>query len=100
MGDTSRRDRGNASYTSRQIINEFLLCLARVVEDQKVQQLKSSCFYMYSLLIDESTDVAVLKQLRVAIQCVLPSGVLETMIQDNCDLQDGTASIIEHTLYM
>ena len=61
-----------------------------------MQQLKSSLFY--SLLIDESTDVAVLKQLVVVARCILPSGAVETMFLDICDIQDGTASTIEHIL--
>ena len=85
-----------ATYTSRQIIGEFLQCLAMVIEKEKVQQLKSSHFY--SLLIDESTDVAILKQLVVVARCVLPSGVVETMFLDICDVQDGTASTIEQSL--
>ena len=81
---------GNATYTSRQIIGEFLQCLAMVIEKEKVQQLKSSHFY--SLLTDESTDVAVLKQLVVVARCVLPSGVVETMFLDICDIQDALLS--------
>ena len=89
---------GNASYTSRQIIGEFLQCLATVVETEKMQQLKSSPFY--SLMTDESTDVAVLKQLVVVARCILPSGVVETMFLDICDIQDGTAGTIEQSLLL
>ena len=75
---------------------EFLKLLAMVVEKKKVQQLKSSPFY--SLLTDESTDAAVLTQLVVVARCALPSGAVETMFLDICDIQDGRANTIEHNL--
>ena len=67
-----------------------------MVVEKKVQQMKSSP--LYSLLTDESTDVAVLTQLVVVARCALPSGADETMFLDICDIQDGTASTIEHNL--
>ena len=52
---------GNATYTSHQIIEEFIQCLASVTEDEKLSRLRSSPFY--SLMIEESTDTSVLSQL-------------------------------------
>ena len=88
----------NASYTSRQIIGEFLQCLSRVVKKEQMLQLNSSPFY--SLMTDESTDVAVMKQLVAVARCILPSGVVKTMFLDITDLQDGTASTIEQSLLL
>ena len=48
----------NARYRSHAIIGEFLKVLATVIEEQLSHVIKSS---FYSLLTDESTDIAVKK---------------------------------------
>ena len=51
----------NAQYSSEQTIAELLQCLSLVIEERIQSDLQSSEFF--SLMTDESTDIAVLKQL-------------------------------------
>ena len=51
----------NAKYTSPQIVAEFLGIMNDLVEEDVLVNLKASSFY--SLMVDESTDVSILKQL-------------------------------------
>ena len=59
----------NAKYKRQRIIQEFLEVLARQIEDKQLQELKSSMFY--SLMIDESTDVAVLSEMVIVYMLVM-----------------------------
>ena len=88
----------NASYTSRQVIGEFLQCLGKVIEKDNIGMLRASPYF--SLMIDESTDVAVLKQLVVVARCTLPSGDVKTMFLDISDVPDGRAATIESALLL
>lgn len=49
----------NARYRSQAIIAEFVKVLSTVIEEDQLACLKQSSFY--SLLTDESTDIAVKK---------------------------------------
>ena len=51
----------NAKYTSPQIVAELLEILNDLVEEALLQDIKASSFY--SLMVDESTNVSVQKQL-------------------------------------
>ena len=51
----------NAQYTSEQIISELLSCLSLVIEQQILSYMQSSD--RFALMTDESTDIAILKQL-------------------------------------
>ena len=59
----------NATYTSHQILTEFIEIMSDFVEESVLCDMKSG---FYSLMVDESTDVSVLKQLvlygRVVIE--------------------------------
>jgi hypothetical protein len=52
---------GNAQYTSERIVQELVGILAQQIEHAQLQALSNSRFY--GLMIDESTDISVLKQL-------------------------------------
>ena len=65
----------NATYTSKRIVAEYLLCLSPVIESEKLDNLKCSPFF--SLMTDESTDISVLKQLVIVAKCILPSRKLK-----------------------
>ena len=51
----------NAQYTSEQIVSELLQSLSIVIDEQILSDMQSSEYF--SLMTDESTDIAVLKQL-------------------------------------
>ena len=53
----------NASYTSEEIIQEFIAIILQVTEEDTLKELKGSP--TFSLMVDESTDISVLKQLVI-----------------------------------
>ena len=63
----------NAHYTSEQTIRELLQCLPSVVEEQILEDIRSSDFF--ALMTDESTDIAILKQLVLVARYVTKTGV-------------------------
>ena len=52
---------GNAHYTSERIVQELVQLLAQQIEDAQLKAVNCSMFY--GLMIDESTDISVTKQL-------------------------------------
>lgn len=82
---------GNANYTSEQTIQELIECLADVVENETLQKLKNSP--TFSIMIDETTDVAVQKQLVIFARCLV-EGKLECRFLKMIELFDGKADTI------
>ena len=78
----------NAKYTSPQIVAEFLDIMNDLVEEEVLCDVKGSGFY--SVMVDESTDVSVLKQLVLYGRAVV-KGELKTRF---LDLSDGKAPTI------
>ena len=64
---------GNANYTSEQTIRELVQCLSSLVEKQILENIRSSEFF--ALMTDESTDIAVLKQLVLVARYLTKEGV-------------------------
>ena len=62
---------GNASYWSKQVVAEFLFCLSDSIKQKVLLKMKSSP--TFSILIDESTDVSVLKQSCMAVALLMES---------------------------
>ena len=87
---------GNATYRSRQIVEEFLQCVSCQVEDDVLQKVASSTYF--SLMTDESTDISVLKQLVLVARYILPTGEVATSFLAIDDQPDGTADTIEDAL--
>ena len=54
----------NAKYTSRRITQEFIQVMGTTIEKSLLNDLLSAPFY--SLLIDETTDIAVIKEMVVS----------------------------------
>ena len=52
----------DASYTLEEIIQEFIATISQVIEEDTLKELKGS---PTSLMVDESTDISVLKQLVI-----------------------------------
>lgn len=84
---------GNATYSSTQIIGEFLQSISRQVEEDTLQQLALSTYF--SIMTDESTDISVLKQLVLVVCYLLPTGNVTISFLAIDDLPDGTAETIE-----
>ena len=83
---------GNAHYTSEQTVRELLQTLSSVIEEGILEDIQSSEFF--ALTIDESTDIAVLKQLVLVARCVMARSV-KTAFMCIPDLQNGTAQTTE-----
>ena len=86
---------GNASYRSEQVISEFLFSLSDTIRQEVMSKMRNSP--TISLMIDESTDVSVLKQLVVYGRSVV-DGKLECHFLGMRDLPDGRASTIEKSV--
>jgi hypothetical protein len=87
---------GNATYTSERIIQEFILYMARQIETDVLEQLISSPYI--SLMCDETTDIAVLKQMVIYGKYLTNSGETRTVFLQITDLFDGRAETIEKAL--
>ena len=85
----------NASYTSHHMIDEFLVVLSDCVEKDILSKVKASP--SVSILCNESTDVANLKQLVVFVR-FLVEGKSQTSFLKIVDLVDGKAKTIERAL--
>ena len=67
----------NAKYTSPQILAEFLEVINSLVEEEVLQSVKASSF-----MVDESTDVSILKQLVLYGRCAV-NGAVKTRFFKN-----------------
>ena len=87
---------GNAQYTSEHIVQELVGILAQQIEHAQLQVLSNSHFY--GLMIDESTDISVLKQLVLHGRYVSEAGQPCSTFLRIVDLVDGTAERIEEAI--
>ena len=85
----------DGQYSSEQIIAEMLQCLSQVIEEQIISGLQSS--NSFSLMTDESTDIAVLKQLVLVGRYLTDEGV-KTSFLCITDIPNGTAETIEGSM--
>ena len=86
----------NAKYKSKRIIQEFLEVLVWQIQEKQQQELSSSMFY--SIMIDESTDVAVLSEMVIYARYVTATKSVKTAFMKIIDLFNGTADTIETAL--
>ncbi|XP_077862323.1 zinc finger protein 862-like [Saccoglossus kowalevskii] len=86
---------GNANYTSERVLQEFLDAISEVVKQEIFDDIRRSpCF---SILMDETTDIAILKQLITYCRYVKITGnhcEVKTSFIDIDDLPDGKAETI------
>ena len=85
----------NAHYRSTQTVGEFLQTLLVQIECS-LKALASSPYF--SLMIDESTDIAVIKQLVLVGRYILPTDDATTTFLALDDLPDGKADTIESVI--
>lgn len=81
----------NAAYRSERFVQEIVLALGEVLVRKFRAALKNSPFFV--LMIDETTDVAVLKQLVIYARYITDSGV-QTRFLGMLNIPDGTALTI------
>ena len=87
---------GNAHYTSERIVQEMVEILAGQIENAQLQAVADSQFF--GLMIDESTDISVTKQLVLYGRYVSDSGDPCSTFLRIVDLADGTAGKIEDAI--
>ena len=87
----------NAKYKSQRIISEFLQVMAHQIEKKRLQDLLSASFY--SIMIDETTDIAVLNEMVLYARYLSPRDKKVTLsFLKICQLGNGLATTIESTL--
>ena len=84
----------NAKYKRQRIIGEFLQIMAVQIEKEQLRVPSSGCF---SLMIDETSDVAVLNEMVICARYI-ENGKVSTSFLKVCELFNGTADTIETTL--
>ena len=85
----------NANYKSQRIIQEFLSVLADQIKLSQLNDLLRKSYY--SLMIDETTDIAVLNEMVIYCRYVSNNSV-KTAFLKIAELFNGTAECIEKTL--
>ena len=86
----------NAIYTSQRIIQEFLQVLGEQMEQEILENLWSSPHY--SVTIDETTDIAIIKEMVVYALYLAPGGRVVTSFLSIIPLPDGKANTVEQHL--
>ena len=86
----------NAKYTSRRITQEFIQVMGTTIEKSQLNDLLSAPFC--SLLIDETTDIAVLKEMVIYARFISSDCQVQTVFLKIVELSNGTADIIEEAL--
>ena len=81
----------NAAYRSERFVQEIISALGEVVVRKICVVLQNSPFFV--LMIDETTDVAVMKQLVIYARYI-EDGAVQTRFLSMMHIRDGTASII------
>ncbi|XP_006824225.1 zinc finger protein 862-like [Saccoglossus kowalevskii] len=84
---------GNANYMSERIIQEMVDVLAQVIERRIYSDIRESPFY--SLMVDETTDISILKQLIMYAKYTDKEGNAKTSFVHISDIFDGKAETIE-----
>ena len=85
----------NAKYTSPQIVGEFLEIIDAIVNEAILDDMKKG--RVFSIMVDESTDVSVQKQLVLYGRTVV-EGKLSTRFLKVVNLPDGKACTITQAL--
>lgn len=72
------REKGNAKYTSGTIQNEILECLANMVRDDIVKEVKES--EVFSVIADESKDLQKKEQLSLVVRYYYSGAIHESFL--------------------
>ncbi|XP_033103941.1 zinc finger protein 862-like, partial [Anneissia japonica] len=89
----SLKQGGNASYTSERFIQEAVTTLGKQISTPLLQKLRDSCYF--SILVDETTNVAVKKELIIYIRYLKESErESETLFSGMLGLYDGKTETI------
>ena len=86
----------NAKYTSRRVTQEFIQVMGDTIEQAQLRDLLASP--VYSLLIDETTDRAIIKEMVIYVRFINLDAQIQTAFLRIVELANGFAVTIEETL--
>lgn len=86
----------NAKYTSQRIIQEFLKVMGDHLRERQLTELCHSDHY--SVMIDESIDIGVIKELVIYTRYLSAFGDVKNAFLTIMELTNGTADVIEESL--
>jgi len=84
---------GTVKYSHTQSVQEMQDCISKVIDEQILEEMLSSESNGYSLMLDESTDIAVVKKLLLYSRYTF-KGKVHTRFMANLDILNGTAEQI------
>lgn len=86
----------NVNYTSQRTMQDMLQTITQQIQLPIMQDLNSSTYY--SILIDETTDISIVKQMTLMARYFTPNMELKTTFLELIDLPDGKADTIMTSL--
>ncbi|XP_071169572.1 zinc finger protein 862-like [Mytilus edulis] len=87
---------GNANYESQRTLQEMLHIIAEQIAAPILQDICNSRYY--SILIDETTDIAVIKQMTILARYITENNQVKTSFLGMVELPDGKAETIMNAL--
>ena len=86
----------NAKYTSRRITQEFIQVMGSTIERSQLNELLAAPFY--SILIDETTDIAVINEMVIYCRFIRSDCQVRTVFLKIVELSNGRADTIEEAV--
>ena len=89
----ANRGRGNVSYLSHHICDEFIGIIGKQVRAHIIDKIKAANYY--SIIVDSTLDVSHVDQLTFVIRYVLPSGDIKESFVGFIPIEEHTSSYLE-----
>ena len=86
----------NSKYTSRRITQEFLHVMSGHIEEVQLRALLSSPYF--SLMVDETTDISVMKEMVLYARFVSSTSSVTSYFLKIIELSDGRAETVEEAI--
>ena len=87
---------GNTSYESEQTMQEIVEVIGLTLEEEILLEVRDSPFY--SIVLDESTDISVVKQLGICIHYLGKDGTIRVRNLKLLEVNQGTADVLTDTV--
>ena len=88
----------NASYTSNMVLQEYIVAISKYVEDPLLESLSNT--NMFTLMADESTDIATIEEMSICGRWFTSAGNIEEHFLglvplDSCTAEHISAKLVE-----
>ena len=88
----------NASYTSNMVLQEYIVAIIKYVEDTLLESLSNT--NMFTLMADESTDIATIEEMSICGRWFTSAGNIEEHFLglvplDSCTAEHISAKLVE-----